>query len=527
MTERKRNRVRLVLGVVLMVVAAVGLYATGQQQTAEEEQRTLVVGVQGLPQAYIEAMAENSNVALRVNYSVGEYLIRTDYYDNFKQKPGLAESWELVDDRTLVLNLREGVLFHNGEELTADDVAFTLGEERVFGKDAPAWPVVGQFLSNIESVTALDRYTVQVKAKNPDALLVTRFANYPTQIISRKGYEDAGSFEAFARMPIGTGPYKVVEFTDGERVVLERFEDYWGDRPGAVDRIEFRYVPEVATRIAGLRAGDFDLITEVPPDQAQAVDAMDGVHIVGGPIANIYGMFFDETNDSPMQDPRFREALTLAIDRERLVSTLFGGITTVPRNWQMELFGDMYLADIEGVPYDPDRARALLAEAGYNGERIEYRSLPNYYTLEQTVAEAVTQMWQDVGINVELKVLENWTQVGEDDNNRHIINGSFSAYYPDPVGQWWRRFGINSGKDGGLFWTNSAEFNRLGGELETKTDLATRQNIFREMIEIFNRDPKGLYLYALPMIYGVRDGIDWAPLPVEGMDFSGMALESF
>ncbi|MFW5836024.1 MAG: ABC transporter substrate-binding protein [bacterium] len=527
MAQRQRSYVRLVLGIILMVLATGAVFATGQQQTTEEEQSTLVVGVQGLPQAYIEAMAENSNVAHRVNYSVGEYLIRTDYYDNFKQKPGLAESWELVDERTLVLNLREGVLFHNGEELTADDVAFTFGEERVFGTDAPAWPVVEQFLSNIESVTAIDRYTVEVKAKKPDALLVTRFANYPTQIISRKGYEDAGSFEAFARMPVGTGPYKVVEFTDGERVVLERFEDYWGDRPGAVDRIEFRYVPEVATRIAGLRAGDFDIITEVPPDQAQAVDSMNGVHIVGGPIANIYGMFFDETNDSPMQDPRFREALTVAIDREQLVSMLFGGITTIPRNWQMELFGDMYLTDIEAVPYDPDRARALLDEAGYDGERIEYRSLPDYYTLEQTVAEAVTQMWQDVGINVELRVMENWTQVGEDDNDRHIINGSFSAYYPDPVGQFWRRFGINGGKDGGAFWTNSDEFNQLGARLETETDLATRRDTFREMIEIFNRDPKGLYLYALPMIYGVRDGIDWTPLPVEGMDFSGMSLKSF
>ena len=507
-------------------------FAGGNKEEASTEMNTLkkdtiIVAVQKLPISAIDAMAENSNVALRINFSVEETLIMTDYYDNYKLKPGLAESWELKDDTTLIFKLRKGVKFHNGEEMTAEDVAFTFGTERLMGEDAPGKAETSPFLYNLESVTAIDKYTVEVKSKEKDALFIIRFANHPTQIISKKAYIEAGSFEEFGRVPVGTGPYRIVRFIDDLEVVLERFDDYWGERKGAVENVVFKYVPEFSTRIAGIRTGEFDIITEVAPDQVEAIGRMDGVRVAGGAIRNIYGMFFDETNNTPMQDPRIREALTLAIDRKLLVSTLFSNLTSIPNNWQMKLFGDMYLNDYKGVAFDTERAKKLMEEAGYNGERIEYRSLPGYYTLEQTVAEAVTQMWQEVGFNVDLQIKENWSQIAEDDENRHIINGSFTAYYPDPVGQFWRRFGANGGKAQGLYFTNSKEFNELGAILETSSDLKTRRETFRKMMDIFNHDPNGLYLYNLPMIYCVRDEVDWSPLPIEGMDFTIMGLKSY
>lgn len=526
---------RLGLIISIFMLCASFVFAGGQNEagettdseSAQVQRDKIVIAVQSLPQAAMSAMAENSNVALRIDYSVEENLIKTDYYDGFKMKPGLAESWELKDETTLVFHLRQGVKFHNGEELTAEDVAFTFGQERLMGEDAPAKEMAGPFLYNIESVTAVDKYTVEVKAKNKDALFITRFANFPTQIISKKGYEDAGSWEAFGKMPVGTGPYKVVEYTEDSRVVLERFDDYWGADKAAVKTIEFKYIPELSTRIAGLRSGDFDIITEVPPDQAQAVDSMADVKVEGGPIRNIYGMFFDETNPTPMQNPKFREALTLAVDRQMLVDTLFSGLTTIPDNWQMKLFGDMYIEGYPGVEYNPEKAKTLLKEAGYNGEKIVYRTLPGYYTLEQTVAEAVTKMWQDVGINVELQVKENWSQITEDNDEFNIINASFTAYYPDPVGQFWRRFGINGGYAKGKFWTNSEEFNQFGKVLETSYELNERRDALKKMMDIFSHDPKGMYLYNLPMIYGVRDDIEWNPLPVEGMDFTVKGLIKF
>lgn len=521
------KRFACVLTAVFFFTSAIFAEGQKEKESGDAEIRTLVVAVQKLPIAAISAMAENSNVALRIDFSIEETLIKTDYYDNYSLKPGLAESWEMVDEQTLIFHLRQGVLFHNGEEMTAEDVTFTFGNERLMGENAPARETTNPFLYNIDSVIALDTYTVEIKSLAPDAMFLTRFANFPTQIISKKGYIDAGSWEAFGRMPVGTGPYKIVEYKDDLKVVIERFDDYWGDATAAVDQVEFRFVPELSTRIAGLRTGEFDMITEIPPDQAAAIDTMSGVRIQGGAIRNIYGMFFDETNDSPMHSPLVREALTISINREMLVDTLFSGLTTIPNNWQMKLFGDMYLEAFPGVEYNPERAKTLLKEAGYDGELIVYRSLPGYYSLEQTVAEAVTQMWQDVGINIDLRIKENWAQITEDNEYRNIINGSFTAYYPDPVGQLWRRFGVNSGKAQGAYWTNSEEFNNLGHVLETSYNLETRREAFREMMEIFNQDPKGLYLYNLPMIYGVREGIEWSPLPIEGMDFTTNALVRF
>ena len=519
----------LLLPVVLLAIGS-SVFAGGGKESEEaaaasSEPKNLIIAVQDLPQAAISAMAENSNVAIRIDFSVEENLIQTDYYDNYKLKPGLAESWELVDEKTLRFKLRKGVKFHNGEEMTAEDVAFTFGKERLLSENAPGRAVAASFLSNIESVTAIDDYTVEIKGKNPDALFLTRFANFPSQIISKKGYEDAGSWEEFGRKPVGTGPYKVTEYTDGQRIVIERLADYWGGDVAAVDRVEFRKVPELATRIAGLRSGEFDIITEVPPDQAEAINKMSGVSVVRGPIRTIYGMFFDETSDTPMADPRIREALTLSIDRRLLVDTLFGGYTTIPNNWQMKLFGDMYLEDYPGLEYNPRRAKELIKEAGYHGEKIVYRILPGYYTMEQIVSEAVTQMWQDVGFNVELQVKENWNQILEDNDERNIFNGSFSAYYPDPVGQFWRRFGPATGGAYGGLWTNPDEFVKLGSVLETNYDLNARRDAFEKMMDIFNKDPKGVYLYNLPMIYGVRDGVKWNALPIEGMDLTKAALE--
>ncbi len=510
-----------------VLLLAVGLFSVFAQGTKEStvpgsltpvSLKTIVVAVQSFPQTSISAMSENSNVAIRIDYSIEETLVKTDFRDGGKFKPGLAESWEVIDSRHVVFHLRKGVTFHDGTDFKSDDVVYTFGSERLMNKTAAGLAVAGPFLGGIESVKALDDYTVVVSSKMDDALLLTRFASYPSQIISKDSAEKQ-SFEEFSLMPVGTGPYKITKYDDSVEIVLEKFDDYWDTTNGAAaDTIIFKYVPELSTRIAGLTSGEFDLITEVPSDQAQAIEKMKGIKVVGGPIQNIYGMFFDTTNDTFMQYPKFRQALTVSIDRKKLVASLFNNLTTIPKNWQSESFGEMYLADYPGVEYNPSLARQLLKECGYNGEPIVYRSLPGYYTLEQTVAEAVVQMWHDVGINIDLRIQENWTQIMADDNDRNIYNGSFSAYYPDPVGQFWRRF--NSVNAAGKGFTVPQDFEDLGTTLEQNPDLQVRRDTFKKMLDMFQTNPNGMYLYNLPMIYAESENIDWLPLPIEGMDFT-------
>ena len=186
-----------------------------------------------------------------------------------------------------------------------------------------------------------------------------RFANYPAQIGSKKGFEAAGGdWSKWAKKPVGTGPYKVQEFVLAKKLVLVPFEGYWGEYKAAADKVTFVVVPEIATRIAGLRSGQFDIITEIGPDFIEEIEKAPGVGVAGGPILNIRGLIYDST-DNVLADPRIRRALNLAIDRQAIVDTLYGGKTIVTKGWQMDVFGDMYLPERSQEEYNPKRPNSF------------------------------------------------------------------------------------------------------------------------------------------------------------------------
>ncbi len=250
---------RLIL--VTALVFSVGFVAAGGK--AEEpavsaegavSRPDLVVGVQKNPPV-LEPMRENSNVHQRVLYSIAETLIFIDYKENQKLIPGLATEWKRLDGKTLEFKLRKGVKFHNGEEMTAEDVAFSFGPERLFHKER-GWTWAQMYLGNIEPPEVVDRYTIRIKSKQPDFLLEKRFAGYMSQIISKKAFLAANDWESWSRNVVGTGPYKLVEIKTGDYIKLEAFDGYWGEKAPA-KTITFKVVPEVSSRIAGLKTGEF------------------------------------------------------------------------------------------------------------------------------------------------------------------------------------------------------------------------------------------------------------------------------
>ena len=487
--------------------------------------RDLTIAVQKLPDV-LEPALENSNVHLRVMYSIFETLVKTDYRDGGKLKPGLATAWKIESPRSILFTLRKGVKYHNGEELTAEDVAWAFSPERlsVKGGTGGNTVVVKPFLGNVKGGEVIDRYTVRIHMKKDDALILQRFANYPAQIGSKKGFEAAGSdWSKWAKKPIGTGPYKVQEFVFGEKLVLVPFEGYWGEHRAAAGKVTFVVVPEVATRIAGLRSGQFDIVTEIGPDFIEEIEKAQGVGIVGGPILNIRGLIFDSTNDV-LDDPRIRRALKLAIDRQAIVDTLYGGKTVVTKGWQMDVFGDMYLSERSKEEYNPEKAKQLLKEAGYKGEEIVYPTQQGYYTNQGETAQILAAMWKKVGLNVKINMVENWSQVYADDPKRGIFDGSFTAYYPDPVGQIWRRFGSRSGWVSRGIYKNNEEFLKLGAELESNPDTKVRRKVFTQLLDNFEMDPHGTTLHALTQFYGKRDDVMWEPYPTQYMNLTTAEL---
>jgi len=486
-----------------------------------------VVAVQKIP-PLLEPMTENSNVHARVLYNIGETLIFFDYKDNQKLIPGLATEWKRLDGRTLELKLRKGVKFHNGEELTAEDVAFSFGPERLFHKKR-GWTFASMYLGNLEPPEVIDRYTVRIRSKIPDFLLEKRLANYMSEIISKKAFLAAKDWNTWTRNPVCTGPYKIVEIKTADYIKLEAFDDYWGEKAPA-KTLTFKVVPEIASRIAGLTTGEYQIITEIPPDQLKSIDKIKGASSIGGAIPNIRTVQFDETNDLLNAD--LRRAMKMAVDRQLIVDSLYYGRTPVPNGYQMKLFGDMYIQDFQGITYDPKKAQALVKKSGYKGQTIYYRILSNYYTLEVATAQILAEMWKAVGLKVKIEVKENWTQILQNDETRHLYNVSNTAYYSDPVGQIWRRLGPHSwmrmeNKYGGKepVYIFDEKFDAWGKTLSTSTDLETRRKVVRNMLNYAEfEDPAQLNLHALTMFYGKRDDVIWTPYPAARMDLKATGL---
>ncbi|HEV2066138.1 MAG TPA: ABC transporter substrate-binding protein, partial [Thermomicrobiales bacterium] len=366
------------------------------------EREELIVGVQGLP-ATLDPARELSNVGTRVSYTPYDTLIRRDFLNNNEHVPSLATGWEQVTDTELTLQLRDDVTFHNGTPFTADDVVFTF--ERML--NAPADSELAEartYFSTFSAVERIDDYAVRITTAAPDPLIIKRLASWASWIGSKQYIEEVGE-EEFARTGMGTGPFRFVSFDPDNELVMERYDGYWGDTP-SLNRLTFRVIPEVAARITALVNDEVQLITNVPPDQVGTIENADNVDVRAVPLANVHVLQYN-TNNPLLDDTKLRQALNLGIDRELIIDAIWGGNAIQKHSHQFEEYGRLYNPDRPFTPYDPEAAMQLLAESDYAVETIPYQLQAGYYTNGEQVAQAIVQMWQEIGINAEV-------QIGED-----------------------------------------------------------------------------------------------------------------
>ena len=234
-------------------------------------------------------------------------------------------------------------------------------------------------------------------------------------------------------------------------------------------------------------------------------------------LANVHVLVYNTANPV-LRDKRVRQALSLAIDRELLVKALWNGKAEVPRGHQFPEFGALYDPNRPRVAFDPDKARALLKQAGYKGETVTYATQGNYYTNAMPAAQAIIEMWDAVGIKGEIQLTENVDRVPLD--KLMVRNWSNSTRYPDPVGAIW----IGWGADGNTqkvwkTWTNApVRFNELGRQLETGVDPAARKAAFQELLTIWEDEAPGTILYQPVEAYGIRKDVRWQPYTFYYMD---------
>ncbi len=481
--------------------------------TWAQGRRDIVVGVQRLPEN-ISPGRDTADYTVPISYNVFDKLIEPDFHNQMQLGPGLATSWEIDGYREIVFKLRQGVKFHNGDEMTAEDVAFTFSKERREG-DGPVR--LSQFFANVSEANAVDDYTVQMVMDGIDPIIEQRFAMWSSEIVNKRAYQDASSYGEWALKPIGTGPFSVADLNT-DRFVLDAFDDYWGGAPN-VQSLSFVEVPEVAGRIAGLASGDFDVITVVPVDQISTIDNFDDIEVVGGPGAKLRILIFNqgEFAHEMMKNVHFRRALSYAINRQLLVDALFAGRARVPNGLQLPSFGEIYDADYPVPVYDPELAMQELAKSGYNGEAIDYPLLPNVIDTEVAVAEVLREMWKAVGINVDLQIRENWKQITR--GHHSIRNMSATMVWQDPATILWRLFKPSVMQGRGWGWVNDT-FNANGVILENEPDKAARRDAFRAMMtEWETADPMGIVLFQEVWLYGKKKDVGWQPYVLPYMDF--------
>ncbi|WP_145137218.1 ABC transporter substrate-binding protein [Roseomonas gilardii] len=471
----------------------------------------------------LEMLREQSNVGGRIFYSYAEPLIDTDWTGDLSLRPGLATSWRRLDAQRLELTLREGVRFHDGRPMTAEDVVYSFGPRMWGAEGSPRNPppeavaVARRSFPGFERVEIVDARTVRFVNRTPDVTLEGKLSRSLATIHSAAAYEAVGDWPQWSRRPVGTGPYRVVEFRPDHHLVLEAFDDYWGGRP-PLSRIRFLEVPEVAARIAMLQSGEADFACDIPPDQIAEVERSPRHEVVGGLISNHRMLVFDK-HHAALADPLVRRALTHAIDRDAIVQALWSGRTRVPPGLQFEFFGDMLARGWTVPKYDLAEARRLLKQSGYRGEPIPYRVLNNYYTAQTSTAQILVEGWREAGVNVRIEMRENWSQITEPGPDRAIRDWSNGASFGDPVSQTPPNFGRQGSAWVGGEWRNE-EFGDLAAVLENATDAAQRRRAWARMLEIAEReDPAWTVLHQTANFTGKRRDIRWKPAQAFVMDF--------
>jgi peptide/nickel transport system substrate-binding protein len=406
-----------------LAISVVVVFGAGAQRVPKGQ----VVVALGADVPSLDPHMHNVRGMLIVGWQLFDNLISRDPM-TMKPVPHLAESWRLVDELTWEFQLQHGVKFHNGEPFTAATVKYNF--ERVLNPDQKS-PQRGT-IAWVARVDVVDDYTVRLITKEPHPIvpeLLTNFQMVPAAYAREVG--DVG----LANRPVGTGPYKFVSWTRGQQVVLEANPDYW-QGPPAVKTVIFRIIPEMATQIAELLAGGVDIIRTVPPEQISVIEASSAAYVSLAPILRVVYLGIDclgrdPTSQTALQDKRVRQAIAHAIDVDGIIYHVLGGRAARTATGVTSMhFG--YDGDAPRYAYDPQKAKVLLAEAGYaEGLRLNLHTYGGSIMCQRQVTEAIMGYLAQIGIRTDNQHFENvntfasYQQTGKLND---LVLGSWGSY---------------------------------------------------------------------------------------------------
>lgn len=414
--------------------------------------------------------------------------------------PALATEWEISEDGlTYRFTLREGVTFHNGEAFDAAAVKFTF--DRLLGEVGATGPQQSNY-NVIETVTVIDPTTVEMKLSRPDPVLLTKLSGYGAMIVPPAYTAEVGD-DGFNTAPVGTGPFRMTSYTERDAVQLEAYEGFWGEAP-KVANVNFRFITEPSTAIAELQSGRVDIVIppSVPIGTLPTIEADPKLEVVSVAGPTVYSLRFN-TRDGITADPRVRRALTMAVDRATIIEVILAGQAKPIASFQSEqTFGND--PSLEVIPFDPEGAQALLAEAGVEPGATVQIDIRGQDSTFNEVAQAVASYLSAVGVTATIQPYETNVLL-----NDIIPAGRTGAMWQQTWGAWTFDYDNTAYLmyHSGERWNPYGQDAELDALLESQrgmTDPAARETVLHEIAAYVAEQAIEMPLYNLNQIYAIN-----------------------
>ena len=468
---------------------------------------------------------------LAFNMSVMAHIFQTLVAQDADQKltPDLATSWRLVDDTTWEFELRHDVKFHDGSDFTADDVLFSLHRMPLVPNSPSSFAL---YMRGVASVEKVDPYRIRFHTKGPYADLPVDMSmiSIVSHVAAAGSAPEGKTTQEMNRGEgtVGTGPYRFVSFTPGDKVVLERNDHYWGPRE-PWDRVTIVAIPSAASRVATLLSGGVDVIEKVPGEDLPRLRSDPRVHVVVAPSNSVSYIVIDQYRDNspgvsgtpegrnPLRDVRVRRALSVAMNRDAITERVMSGLATPAAELAApNMFGANPDAKVD--PFDPDEARRLLGEAGYgNGFDLVLATTNGYYVRDAATAQAIAGYWTRVGVHTQVDAVPSsvfYAKRGKNElsaffTSSSITTGQASDMLKILIATRDPAKGLGQINFGGY---SNPETDRLIEGSSHTLDPTARQDMLRETSRIaIARDHAVLPVFMEKLAYGIRQPLTYAP----------------
>lgn len=424
--------------------------------------------------------------------------------------PALATDWDISQDGLhYTFYLRDNVKFHNGREMQAEDVVYSLNRLR-----DPQITSRAQDFSAVEMIEAVEDNTVIITLSRPDAVFLALLTEFSASIYPPEAEEQLST------QPVGTGPFSLTSWEPNNELVLTRFEEYWDVQLPLLDEVILKVIPEPTTAVNSLRTGHVDLIPRLEPDYLHLVENDPGLKIIDSPMSLVQLLSINNAR-APFNDIRVRQALNHAINREQIIQgAAWGKGTPVGSNLSPAM--DSWYVDLTGhFPYDPSRAQELLVEAGYPNGFSARLALPAPYPLHISAGEIIADQLSQVGIQLTIQVVEwaDWLETIYSNRDYDLtVIGFTGKLDPHTV---LNRYQSTSSRNFGSFL--SEEYDQLLAQGLRETDPGQRLEIYQRLQAILAEQASNVYIMDPNQLAVMGQSIEgWQNYPVYVLDLANL-----